>query len=483
MKIENLMRNLEVVEFIGDKELDIESLSHSSKSIEKNSMFFCLVGDNFDGHSFVKEAVDNGATCIVVNTIQDVNCAQIVVKDTRLAMTIISSNFYENPEKYLKFIGIVGTNGKTTTSFIIASILKEKGIKVGIIGTNGIYIDNYYIPNNFTTPDPIELYFNLNQMVAFGVDIVVIETTAHAIALNKLKGLNFELGVFTNITNEHLDFFGSMEKYSNTKLNFLNDKNNFKELVVNIDDSYGKKLAMETKLPCITYGISNPANVFAIDIKYSIDKMKFLINFNDEVFEIESNLIGDYNVYNLMASITVGKIFGCTNNQICTAIKNLKKVKGRFEVFKFGLDKTIIVDFAHTPDGFEKCLSLVKSLSKGKIISLFGCVDYSDIEKRKIMGEIASNYSDYIILTSDNPNFESVTSICESIKKGISKNKKVFVIEDRIEAVKFGLKLLNTLDTLVLLGKGGETKQKIKGVDYFYDEIEFVKSIIGKNKV
>ena len=481
MKLDKLITGLNVIEVVGKTDIEIKSLSHNSNKVEKNSLFFCINGFESDGHKFASDAVSNGAICLVVEHKLDIKCTQLVVEDSRLAMSVISKNFFKNPQKNLKIIALVGTNGKTTTSFIIDNILKESNKNVGIIGTNGIYIDNIKLPNNFTTPDPIELYYTLNQMVLFNIEYVILETTAHAIILNKLYGLNFEVGVFTNITNEHLDFFDSMENYASVKLDFLNDKNRFKELVVNVDDTYGKKLAQDTVVPCITYGLINPANVFAIDINYSFEKMNFMVNINDELLKIESQLIGDYNVYNLMAGITVGKICGCSNNQIMSGIKRLKNVSGRFELFKFGLDKKVIVDFAHTPDGIDKCLSLVKSLVKGKIISLFGCVEYADISKREKMGEVVSNYSDYIILTADNPNFENVTSICNSIRKGISKNKKVFIIEDRIEAVKFGLKLLNAGDTLVLLGKGGETKQKISGKDYYYDEVEFVKTLIGNN--
>lgn len=480
MKLEKLLKNVDVVEIAGNTNINIKSLSHDSKNVEKDSMFFCLSGSNFDGHDFALDVVDSGVVCIVVERKLDVNCTQIIVRNSRIAMSVISSNFYENPQKYLKLIALVGTNGKTTTSFIINNILKEKDNNIGIIGTNGIYIDNYKLPNSFTTPDPIELYYTLNQMVSFNIEYVIIETTAHAISLNKLYGLSFEIGIFTNITNEHLDYFKTMENYSDIKLSFLNNKNTFKEIVVNIDDEYGKKLAMKTKVPCITYGVSNPANVFAIDIKYTLDKMNFLINFNDEVFKIESNLIGDYNVYNLMAGITAAKICVCNNDQIINGIRKLKNVSGRFEVFNYGINKKIIIDFAHTPDGIQKCLGLVKSLVKGKIITMFGCVEYADLPKRELMGKIVSEYSDYIILTADNPNFENVTSICNTIKKGIPSTKKVFIIEDRMEAVKFGMKLLNSFDTLVLLGKGGETKQKISGKDYYYDEVEFVKSLIGK---
>lgn len=481
MKLDKILTDVNVIEVVGKTDIDIKSLSHNSSKVEKNSLFFCIRGFESDGHDFGLDAVTNGAICLVVEKKLDINCTQIIVDDSRIAMSIISKNFFKNPQKNLKIIALVGTNGKTTTSFIIDNILKENNKNVGIIGTNGIYIDNIKLPNSFTTPDPIELYYTLNQMVSFNIEYVILETTAHAIKLNKLIGLDFEVGVFTNITNEHLDFFDNMENYSLIKLNFLNDKNKFKEIVVNVDDAYGKKLAQDTVVPCITYGIINPANVFAIDVKYSFEKMNFMVNINDEILKIESKIIGDYNVYNLMSGITVGKICGCSNDQIIKGIKKLNGVSGRFEVFKFGLDKKVIVDFAHTPDGIEKCLGLVKSLVKGKIISLLGCVEYSDILKREKMGEVVSGYSDYIILTADNPNFENVTSICNSIKKGISKNKKVFIIEDRMEAVKFGLKLLNTGDTLVLLGKGGETKQRISGKDYYYDEVEFVKTLIGNN--
>lgn len=472
MKLLSLLKDVEVLDKINFKNINITNLSIRANEITKNGLFFAIKGNNFDGKDFVNEAISFGAKAVITEElINDISIPQIIVKDIRLSLSIISRTFFNKRDKNLKIIGVIGTNGKTTTSTIIYNILKDSGNSVGLIGTNGVFINDLGLPNTFTTPDPIELFYTLEQMVLFNVKYVVMEISAHAIYYNKIHGICPDIIVYTNITNEHLDFFKTMENYSAVKLNYISGCDNSTK-IVNVDDEYGKSLL---NLPnVVTYGLFNPADTFAIDINMQIDKSFFVCNCLDEVFDVKSNLTGEYNIYNLLASIAVARKLNIDTEVIKKSIKNLKKVEGRWEIFEFPNNNKVIVDYAHTPDGFEKVLSLVKSFRKGRIITLFGCVGYSDKDKRKMMGDIAKKYSDFIVITSDNFSDSTFDEIaCDT---GI--NECYAKIKNRAKAVDFSLKMLNKNDTLVLLGKGAETYQKTSEGNEYYNETEFVKNYL-----
>lgn len=480
MKLYRLIEDIPSIKENYIKNLNIKSLSHNSKQCEKSGLFFCLSGGNFDGHDYVEEAKQNGAVAIVCERKIDTDLPQIIVEDSRLAMAIIAKRFNNNVADKLKIISVIGTNGKTTVCSILAHIMRACGKKVGIVGTNGVYFDNELkVPSSLTTPDPIELHYIFNQLYMFGIEYVIIEASAHAIELKKMHGIKNELGIFTNISNEHLDYFKTMEHYSAVKTSYFKPEN-MKASVVNIDDEYGKKICVEAGSRCFSYGIANPAHSFAIDIETSMKGSKFVVNTFDNIINIESVLVGDFNIYNTLAAITAAKVLGCSNDVIKDAIKNMKPVEGRFNIFEHKNNIKIIVDFAHTSDGFEKTLGIIKKLRQGKIITLFGCVDYADKEKREKMGEVADKYSDEIIITADNPNFTTVDEIAVDIKKGIKKCK-VTVISNRKEAIEFAFKNLKTNDTLVLLGKGAETHQKIKGKNEKHSDIMVVKGLLKIN--
>ncbi len=478
-KLSQLLENVQVLSKQNFKDVNINSLFHSSKDCERNSLYFCITGTKVNGHDFASEAIENGAVALVVEKFLPYDIPQILVPNTRIAMSQIAKNFYDKASDKLKIVSIVGTNGKTTTSMILAKILRTCGKSVGVIGTNGVFFDEELsLPCDLTTPDPIEMHYIFSQLVAFKIEYVIIEASAHAIFLNKLYGVKSEIGIFTNISNEHLDFFGSMENYSNVKLNFFNETN-MKNAIVNIDDKYGKELINKLKIPYLTYGIFNPSNTFAVNIKTSMKGTSFIANSNDVLLKINTKLVGDFNVYNILAGITAGLMLNCNVSCIEKALKELERVDGRFNVFELNNNIKVIIDFAHTPDGFEKTLSLVKMLRKGRIITLFGCVEYADKNKRKLMGEVADKYSDYLVLTADNPNNTSVEEISKDIVAGIKKCKYE-IIEDRETAIKSAFDGLLKNDTLVLLGKGAEKYQKIKGNLVDYSDVDVVKKLLNK---
>ena len=476
MKLTKLINDIEVKKLLNFKNVNVTNLGFDSREMEKGGLFFAIKGNKFNGEDFVAEAIDKGCSAVVVEREMKVCVPQIIVDNVRKTMALVAKNFYGKSDEKLKIIELIGTNGKTTTATIIYNILKDSGKKVGLIGTNGVMIGEFSFPNFLTTPDPIDLHYIFNQMVMFGVEYCVMEVSAQSIYYDKVSGIDPDIVVYTNITPEHLDFFGDMENYANTKINYiLNNKN--AKVIVNSDDEYGQKMLKQREM--ISYGIFNPAEVFAIDINMTLRKCGFVCNAFDDVFDVVSGFVGDYNVYNVLASIAVAKILNIDTRIIQNTLKNLKKVDGRWEVFDFDNNNKVIVDYAHTPDGFNKVLSLVKSLRKGRIITLFGCVGYSNAEKRKQMGDIVKKYSDFAIITSDNLSDRDFNKMFREI--GI--DKFYAKIEDRKHAVDFAMSLLDKNDTLLLLGKGAETIQKTTDGDVEYSEIKLIQEYQKRNNV
>ncbi len=482
MKLSKIINGMKINSINNYVDYEINCLSHNSKDIIANSIFFCLKGENTNGEKYINEAISKGAKVIVSSSvIAGLNVCNIVVDNVRRVMSIMAKNYYQRSDEMLQKIAIVGTNGKTTTSHIIANILSVCDKKVGIIGTNGIYIGSDRLPTNFTTPDPIELHYIFSQMVSFGVEIVVMEVSAHAIFYEKIYGLKFDLGVFTNITNEHLDFFGDMDNYARVKMSFFNNKY-MKEAVINTDDDYGVLLAKKIDIPAVSYGINNPCNVFACKAKMSISGMSFLVNANDDILSIDTPLIGEYNIYNILASISVTKMLGIDNSDIEKGVNNLPQIDGRFMKYDLSKNRKIIIDFAHTPDGFEKVLSLIKKLRRGYITVVFGCVGYSDKEKRSMMGKIASNFANKIIVTTDNIGNADFEEICSDCVRDIDINCIVESIPDRENAIRSAFEKMQANETLVILGKGAEDKQVIGGKSVPYSDVEVVRKLIGEGE-
>lgn len=477
MKLLKLVDGLSC-KFVNFKNVKITNLSLKASELEKNGLFFAINGNNHNGENYANEAVKNGAVVVVTAKKLELseNVVQVLVEDVRCAMAIISRNFYNRADEKLKIIQLIGTNGKTTTATITYDILRSAGKKVGLIGTNGIKINGLNLPSFLTTPDPIDLHYVFNQMVQFGVEYCVMEVSAQSIYYNKVDGIKPYMICYTNITPEHLDFFGTMECYAKTKIDYILSQNQA-IVVTNSDDEYGRKLLQISGVK--SYGLFNPSDVFAIDINMSLKNCNFVCNAFDDVFNIDSAFTGEYNVYNLLASITMAKSIGISTLNIQNAIKNIKNVAGRWEVFDFKNNNKVIVDYAHTPDGFDKVLSLVKSLRKGRIIVLFGCVGYSDSLKRKQMGDVVKKYGDFAIITSDNFSDDNFDKMFNDI--GI--NKYYAKIENRAKAVEFGINMLDKNDTLILLGKGAEIIQKTTDGDIEYNELELVKNYQKRESV
>lgn len=473
MNLENLIKNLEA-KVIGETNLDILDITYNSKKVKKGSLFVCLCGENSDGHDFAKDAERNGAAAILCEKQVQVNIPQIVVSSTRKALSKVFSCFYDNPQKKLKIIGLTGTNGKTTTSFLIKSILEESGKKVGLIGTQGAFIGKQFFQTGLTTPDPQLLFKLLKQMVDFGVEYVVMEVSAHALALDKTEGIVFEVGVLTNLTQDHLDFFKTMENYKRAKLKLF-EGNKIKSAVLNFDDEFGRKLAETITVPFLSYSLNNPSDVFAAKIGNKNGKNKFIVNILDNVFDVESNLIGEFNIYNSLAAASVAAMLGCSTKQIKNGLEKLFGVEGRLNRFNLSNGVVAFIDFAHTPDGIEKALNAIRELKFKQIITVFGCSGNRDKDKRHKMGQIAEKLSDYVVLTTDNPRFENPELILDDIEIGMEKTAHTRFVS-REQAIEFALTLAKKGDCVAILGKGAETYQDINGVNVPYSDFEVVKN-------
>lgn len=464
MKLSELLKGVDVIETKGDMSCEILSLSHNDCA-DEHMLHFCYKGVNVDGHNYYVEAIKKGAVAFVVEKLLDTDLPQVLVASSRQAMSVICSNYFGNPSKNLKLIGITGTNGKTTCSYIISSILRCNGYRVGVIGTNGYTIFGLKYPLNLTTPDPYQLQEILSKMSISGIEYVVMEVSAHAIALAKTYGMEFVIGAFTNLTQDHLDFFGTMDNYAETKKQFLMQ---CKNAIINIDDEYAKYWTREVP-HCLTYG-HNVSDYRIKSTKVSLKGCSFVLG---EKKRYRSNLIGEFNIYNLACSIAVAKLCHCSESSIRTAIKNIY-VDGRFNILP--VKKNVVIDYAHTPDGLEKILLTARTLCKGKIITVFGCGGDRDKGKRSKMGKIASMLSDTIVVTSDNPRYEGPMDIINNILSGIIKGREVSVIEDRSQAIHYALSIASTKDLVLICGKGAEDYQDVMGQKkHFVDREEVLK--------
>lgn len=454
-----------------DENIQVENICMDSSKCTKNSLFFAINGTNTNGELYVSNAVKNGVVVVVAeHKIDNLNVCQLIVDNTRSAMAKMSANFYDNAHKKLKIIAIVGTNGKTSTAHILGSILSYANKKVGIIGTNGCYICGKKIENDMTTPDPIELHKLFYDMSQVGVEYVIMEASAHAIYLHKLDGIRTECAIFTNFSQDHLDFFGTMENYKQTKLSFFSPKFT-KCCAVNVDDKVGLEILNSTSLPCITFGIKNPSDIFAVNISMDLKGSEFVVNAFYDVYQIKTNLTCLFNVYNILSCIACASFLGITSSVIKKALTNMSQIAGRFNVIDLKQNFNIVIDYAHTPESLKSLLQNIKILTKSKIITVFGCPGNRDELKREIMGEIAGKYSDFCVITSDNPQFENSYRIMRQIEQGVYKTNCPYkLVDDREQAVGLALSLAQAKTTVLIVGKGVEDYQNINGEHIPYSD-------------
>ncbi|HEX13698.1 MAG: UDP-N-acetylmuramoyl-L-alanyl-D-glutamate--2,6-diaminopimelate ligase [Desulfurella sp.] len=457
--IENIC-NSQVPDYLKNKE--IKGLAYDSRKVNEGFLFFSIKGQKTDGRLFIKDAFSKKAIAVVSQDCSDIeNC--IEVKDIRKCMGKIANYFYNQPSKKLNVVGITGTNGKTTTTYLLKEIFE----KSGIIGTTGYRFNHVVKKLENTTPESIDLNKILLEMMP-NVDYVFMEVSSHAVTFDRIEGIDFKLKVFTNLSQDHLDFYQTMENYAKAKAAFFKE-NDFR--VVNIDDNLGKTLYK--KGFTITYGFKD-SDIYPLYYKFDINGIYLKLNVFGDVYEIQSNLIGIYNIYNIMAAVGCSVFFGKPKAQVLQALYNFKNVPGRLEKFiKNG--KAAIVDYAHTDDAIKNVLQTLKTITKGKLIVVFGAGGDRDKTKRPKMGKVASSIADIIIITNDNPRTENPDAIINDILEGVDKSKKIIIEKDRKLAIIKGLESTSEGDCVAILGKGHEDYQIIGEKKYHFDDREVVR--------
>ena len=473
MTLSKLLDGLKILSTNVDLNSDIKDIKINSNLVEDGDVFICMKGIKDDGNNYLDQIKKNFVA--ITENVPTSMVKYVQVEDTREAYAIVSSNYFAHPLNGMKFVAVVGTNGKTSTAHYINSILTTCGYKTGLIGTEGHFILGEKVSNSLTTPDPYEMNSLLFKMRAKGVDIVVSEVSAHAIYLKKMAGIKADIAVLTNISQDHLDFFKDYKTYEQVKLGYFN-KNNVKKAIVNIDDPAGKVLASsleQTDVELVTFGLNNPADCFAIDVYEGIDGIHFVANLCDDLVDIRSSLYGEFNIYNLLAALSVCAELGIHGEVLAKASRKVRNVKGRFSVLR-AEKGTIIIDYAHTPDGLQQLLSTARTITKSRLITVFGCGGERDSAKRALMGEIAENYSDYVVVTTDNPRGEDVESILRDIEMGFA-GKNYKCIPDRTEAIIHAIGEMIEGDTVVIAGKGNEEYLEIKGKKIPYSDFDIAR--------
>lgn len=478
MLLSNLLKDVEVLNEYNDCEvIDIEV---NTKADLKDRAFVCLRGFNTDGHNFADEALKKGAVAIICEYDLSLN-NQIIVKDSRKAYAIMCKHIYHDKANELFLIATTGTNGKTSVTTMIQNILISANIKTGIISTIHAQYDDYVEHLDRTTPDAHTLHRLFYEMRIKGCEAVCLEASSHALDQKRLDSCNFRIAIFTNLTQDHLDYHNNMEEYYQAKKKLFNM---VFCAIINIDDEYGKRLVSEIEIPVLTYSIIDKnADFFADDIVCDNDGVSFMLHHNQIQSRVKFSIPGLYSVKNALASIAACMQIGVSLESILKAISQIVGIKGRSEVIKTQQPFHVICDFAHTPDGLENILKSTKSYAKGRVVVVFGCGGDRDKEKRPQMGAVAAKYADFIIVTSDNPRTENPKAIIGHIIKGIPANKNYIVIVDRTEAISFAIKTAKKDDIIVLAGKGHEQYQILGDKKLFYDERRVVKANLNSIKI
>jgi len=485
MKLEALINELPMVAVARIIDIEVTGIKYDSRQVQKGDLFVAIKGFKTDGHEYIKQAVANGACAVVLEdkSFCSSEFPWVLVENSRNTLADISAIFYGHPSRKFLLVGVTGTNGKTTTTNLIAKIFEEQGRKVGLVGTIHNRIGEKVIPVERTTPESSDLQELFSQMVIEGVTCVVMEVSSHALDLARVRGSEFDIAVFTNLTQDHLDYHKSMEEYYRAKSKLFIElgkdaaKDNKKIAVINGDDPWGQKLLSETSVEKISYGIEKEVDIKAEEIKITNSGVSYLVNKE----KVNLQLTGKFNVYNSLAALAVAKSQAVSLGKAINTLENITGIAGRFQLVEGTEDFAVIVDYAHTPDSLVNILTTAQEFAKGRIITVFGCGGDRDRTKRPIMGKAAAQYSDFSIVTSDNPRTEDPQQIIEDILPGIKEaasSDKYRVVVDRKEAITEALKMAKKDDIIIIAGKGHETYQEINGKKYPFDDKKVAEEIL-----
>ncbi len=459
------------------QETEISGITCNSADVKKGYAFICIKGTRVDGHTYAESAIQSGAAVIISE--RDLGYKnQVIVEDTHAAFATMSANWFGNPADKLKLIGVTGTNGKTSVVYMLKAILEKAGEKTGIIGTIQNIIGDKIIPAKNTTPNAYELNSLFSLMLVEGCSYAIMEVSSHALDQKRVYNLNFDVAAFTNLTQDHLDYHITMDNYFEAKQKLFSM---CKTAVVNFDDKYAERILDGTNAKTVTYSATCDASTYsAKDISYSPDSVKYQMVGYNLISRVKVGTGGKFTVYNSMCAAACALELGIDISVISAALREMHGVKGRAEVVPTGRDFTVIIDYAHTPDGLENILSTFKEYKEHRLVAVFGCGGDRDRQKRPIMGEIAARLADFVILTSDNPRSEDPDKIIAEIEEGIKGTKtKYKIIENRVEAIKFAIASAVKNDIIVLAGKGHETYQILSTGTIHLDEREIVAEALG----
>ncbi len=481
MTLSALLEGVKIIDVQGNIETKVSGIAFDSQQVKPGDVFVCISGFKTDGHIFAEDALENGAVAIVAEKqIENVAATVVIVENTRLALAHMAAEYFDHPYRKFKLIGVTGTNGKTTTTYLVKTILESLGQKVGLIGTNQNMIGDEVIPSRHTTPDSLELMQLFSRMAEEGVETVVMEVSSHSLALDRVAACKFDIGAFTNITQDHLDFHETMESYIKAKARLFEMSGIG---VINADDLASPKLLEDCDLEVIKYSTENKDGLFADNVVYKADGVEFDLNYNGKQERVSLSIPGKFSVYNALTAAGCCLALGINLTMIAKGLKSASGVKGRIEVVKTNTDYTVIIDYAHTPDGLMNILSTIQGFAKGRIITLFGCGGDRDKTKRPEMGKIAGNLSDFCIITSDNPRSEEPSEIIKDILVGIEETDCEYkMIENRFEAIEYALDNAKTDDIILLAGKGHELYQVLKDRTIVFDEREIVLKLIESSE-
>lgn len=483
MLLKDLLRDVPYIKVDGSSDVEVREIYYDSRMVTPGSLFFCIKGAHYDGHQFALQASENGAAVVVVqrDVLTPPNVVKVFVEDTRRAMALISSNFFGNPTKRISLVGVTGTNGKTSVTYLIKSILEQVNRKVGLIGTITNMIGDKKIPSKRTTPESLDLQRLFRKMVDEGVENIVMEVSSHSLSLERVAGCIFDVAAFTNLTQDHLDFHGTLDEYRNAKVKLFHTSN---ISVINMDDESGQIIKSSARKNVISYGIKEAGDIYAEDVKITLKGVSFQLCTPNGTTWVNLGIPGIFSVYNAMAAAGVCYALGISNLDIKQGLENVKGVPGRFELLDTNTEYSVILDYAHTPDSLENILKTARNFAKGRVVVLFGCGGDRDLLKRPIMGEIAGRLSDFCIVTSDNPRGEDPTKIINDILPGVERTGcSYMVIEDRREAIKYALINAQKDDIIILAGKGHEEYQELKNETIHFNEKEIVAEILGRKTV
>ncbi len=481
MNLQRLLRGVGSLSSTGRIDKDIAGVASDSRAVEPGYAFVCYEGVNVDGHTFIPQAIQNGATTIIGEKPQPVppGVTYIQTSNGRIAFSLIAANWYGNPADRLKLIGITGTNGKTSTAHLAHSIFEAAGLKSGFMGTVGTSYADVFVEPTITTLEPLTLHELFRNIADSGVEYVIMETSSQGLAQHRLAGLTFETAVFTNLTQDHLDYHETMEEYLNAKMTLFQQLDPDSGLaVLNADDPASDAIRDKINPPNLTFGVVQPADLSVSNVESTLKWLSFVADTPKGKIAANLRLLGDYNLYNALAAIGIGLHHNCPIEAIQTGLASTV-VPGRFELVDRGQPFAVVVDYAHTPDGLENLLTAARKITQGNLISVFGCGGDRDRGKRPKMGNISATIADYSVITSDNPRTEEPDAILADIVEGLPDGASYDLIQDRRTAIGHAIELAKAGDLVTIAGKGHEPYQEINGVRYDFDDREVAAEFLG----